>query len=811
MRQFAWLSSLRAKLILSTVLVEALTLGLIVWNSQQVAEEHLRRQFEQRRHEAVVLLQAALTAPMAQHDLAGVSEVMEAVQSGQGYEYLAMLDPQGEVVAITGWDRHRPLPTPTPVDGANAALERFDLRVPMQIGSRSFGELQVGLDLGFITAARADMQRQTYLIAALGLLAAVLVLFALGVWLTRRFNRLTRAVIQLAAGQTYQRLPETARDDIGVLTRAFNDMAASLAARIADLQRAEGEQRQLVRTVDSERARLQALLAAMRQGLLLTTAQQQVAYVNPAFLHCFNLTAEQLRPGTSLESLLQHLAEAAEKRLDPAVARQLFAADGLSREFRLDDGRQLVRSHVRVPLGGREENQLWLIEDITRERQTAEQLRFMAERDALTGLYNRAQLEAELHRRLPVGGGPAGDGDRCALLYFDLDEFKVINDTCGPRMGDQVLQEVGQAVGQLLPAESMLARMGGDEFAILLPGVAQSEVELLAERVLQAIGGLVFEYGGHTLRLTSSLGIAQFPSDSDSPEALVSHADIAMYHAKRSGKNNWQLFRPDFNQSEHMLEQLSWSRRLQTALDRDLFVPFYQGIYGTQDGRLSHVELLLRLLDPEQPQQLLMPSVFIPVAEQLGIIIDIDRWVLRAGIRCLKDEPTLPAMAINLSGRSFDDPTLPGYIARLLDEAGVEPRRLLIELTETAALSNVGDAQRFIAELRRMGCSVCLDDFGVGFSSFAYLKHLEADVIKIDGMFIRHLLTSHEDQVFVRAILEVARGLGKHTVAEFVEDAATLARLAELGVDYAQGYHLSRPAPELPSLSFPPRLPMPPA
>jgi EAL domain-containing protein (putative c-di-GMP-specific phosphodiesterase class I) len=203
------------------------------------------------------------------------------------------------------------------------------------------------------------------------------------------------------------------------------------------------------------------------------------------------------------------------------------------------------------------------------------------------------------------------------------------------------------------------------------------------------------------------------------------------------------------------------------------------------------------MIDPDDPQALLLPGSFIPAAERTGRIVDIDRWVIRAAIGKLAERPDLPALAVNVSARSFDDPTLARTISSLLEEFHVEPRRLIIELTETAALANIGDSERFIDDLRKLGCTVCLDDFGVGFSSFAYLKHLSADVLKIDGMFIRNLLANREDQVFVRAIVEVARGLGKKTVAEFVGDAPTLALLGEIGVDYAQGYYLSFPIAEI--------------
>ena len=248
-----------------------------------------------------------------------------------------------------------------------------------------------------------------------------------------------------------------------------------------------------------------------------------------------------------------------------------------------------------------------------------------------------------------------------------------------------------------------------------------------------------------------------------------------------------------------MLSQLGWNEKIQAALAEERFVLHFQGVHDTATRAVKHYEALVRMIDPDNPDQLVPPGVFIPAAERTGRIVDIDRWVIRAAIRKLAEMPALSGLAVNISARSFDDPTLSGVISGLLAEFGVAPARLIIELTETSALANIQDSERFIDDLRRLGCTVCLDDFGVGFSSFAYLKHLSADVLKIDGMFIRGLVGNREDQVFVRAIVEVARGLGKKTVAEFVGDAETLAVLAEIGVDYAQGYYLSFPVGEITS------------
>jgi EAL domain-containing protein (putative c-di-GMP-specific phosphodiesterase class I) len=318
--------------------------------------------------------------------------------------------------------------------------------------------------------------------------------------------------------------------------------------------------------------------------------------------------------------------------------------------------------------------------------------------------------------------------------------------------------------------------------------------------VIRAISQIPFRFEGQNLRLTTSLGIALYPQHGANAEELIAHADAAMYQAKEAGKNAWRVYRHDLDASREMLHRFSWHDRVSNALDKGLFQLHFQGVYHAGSGRLSHVEALVRMKDEIEPDRVIMPGHFIPSAEKTGKILDIDRWVIRQSVTLLASTPDLPAIAVNISGRSFDEPTLPQYIAEQLAMKRVAPHRLIVELTETAAVSDLHDAQRFIEALRQSGCRVCLDDFGSGFSSFAYLKHLKADVLKIDGLFIRDLPNDHDNQVFVKSIVDVARGMQKDTIAEFVEDAETLEMLKRFGVDMVQGYHLDMPRPELPAL-----------
>lgn len=428
-------------------------------------------------------------------------------------------------------------------------------------------------------------------------------------------------------------------------------------------------------------------------------------------------------------------------------------------------------------------------------RESRNHLLFLAERDSLTGLYNRHYFRHELQRRLDEAARGGMEG---ALLLFDIDEFKLINDSFGHQAGDDILVAVANEIGRMIRRSETFCRLGGDEFVLIAHSATEVEVSTLAQRIVLALGNMRFEMaGGRQVRLSCSMGVALYPAHAADPETLLAYADSAMYQAKRAGKNAWHLYQPERDSAAAHLNMLTWKSRIDAALEMGMFRLVYQGVYAMPGRRLSHVEALLRMYD-EDSGQLVTPNHFIPLAERSGQILDIDRWVIRESIRQLKLNPAMPPIAINVSGRTFDNPDIVAYIAGQLREQGVASKRLVVELTETAALSDLADAERFVRQLRDLGCHICLDDFGAGFASFAYLKHIAADTIKIDGLFIRDLTHDEQSQVFVKAMIEVARGLGVTTIAECVEDEATLAMLIEFGVDYVQGYHLCRPREALP-------------
>ena len=574
-----------------------------------------------------------------------------------------------------------------------------------------------------------------------------------------------------------------------------------LESTVVELRSAQAVQQEYLTRARDEHARLSALLGAMDVGILFVSHDEKVVYSNPAFARIWMIAPGARVIGRNAEEVLAGATDALTRPEEQLkrILRAPRAGEILGTlEIHMADGRLVTQQvHSVEDVYGRPVGHLWLFEDITRARQTADQLIYLAERDPLTGLYNRHRFNEELAR---MTAEAERHDSRVALLFFDLDDFKYINDTFGHRAGDAMLIRVaGEMAGQVRRNE-IFARLGGDEFAILVPDISDETLRVLADRITQSIANVRFQFEGRSMRLTTSLGIALLPDHAGNAEDLIARADTAMYQAKEAGKNAWRIYRSDLDTTQRMVTQLSWNDRILHALENDLMDLQFQGVYSTVNRALSHFEVLVRMRDKDERSVHIMPGQFIPMAEKSGKIVDIDRWVLHQSIQMLADVKSIPALAVNISGRSFDEPMLPQFIAEQLKRYGVAPRRLLVELTETSAVSDLHDAQRFIEALHQTGCGVSLDDFGTGFSSFAYLKHLQVDSVKIDGLFIRNLANDADNQLFVRAMVTVARGMHKTTIAECVEDEETLSMLKSFNVDCVQGFYLERPRSDHPLL-----------
>jgi diguanylate cyclase (GGDEF)-like protein len=436
-------------------------------------------------------------------------------------------------------------------------------------------------------------------------------------------------------------------------------------------------------------------------------------------------------------------------------------------------------------------------EDADRARAAAEEkLRYMVDHDPLTGLLNRRAYETILADHLDRGERYGHEG---AVMMLDLDEFKQVNDTLGHSAGDELIVRVGNALSARLRSSDTVARLGGDEFAILLPRGDRADAERVAGALLDTIRAERSARGpkGRARPVSASIGVAPLAGSRGigAEEALI-NADLAMYDAKEAGRNRFETYDGSHGGKAGIEARLEWVERIRTALEENLFALHAQPVVEAATGAITQLELLIRMIGPDG--ELTPPASFLPIAERFGLIGEIDRWVVTHTIRMLAErarDGLRPKVEINLSGHSLGDTELAEHIAGELRGSNVDPKQLIFEVTETAAIGNIEAAQHFAERLAELGCRFALDDFGAGFGSFYYLKHLPFDFIKIDGEFVRHLVSDPTDRLVVSAVVGLARGLGKRTIAEFVGDNATAVALKEMGVDYLQGFHLGVPGP----------------
>ncbi|MGI8800908.1 MAG: putative bifunctional diguanylate cyclase/phosphodiesterase [Solirubrobacteraceae bacterium] len=434
------------------------------------------------------------------------------------------------------------------------------------------------------------------------------------------------------------------------------------------------------------------------------------------------------------------------------------------------------------------------VQDITYRRHYEENLQYLATHDPLTGLPNRASFASQLDAHADLVHRYGADG---ALLLLDLDHFKYVNDTLGHHAGDQLIARVAHVLSARLRASDMLARLGGDEFAVLLPRADAATAQGVAANLLEALRDERISVPRMRDRtITASIGVAMFEAGEEaSGEDVLVSADLAMYDAKEAGRNQFSVYSAAEFAQARMRGRVTWAERIRVAIEEERFSLMAQPIIDLLSGRTTQFEVLLRMRDDHD--ELILPGAFLATAERLGMIQQIDSLTVASALRAVAAHgaDTGPRVEINLSGASIGDPGILALIERELRETGLDPSRVIFEITETAAIANIAKAREFSEQLAGLGCRFALDDFGAGFGSFYYLKHVRFDVLKIDGEFVRDCCASVTDRLVIQAVVGIARGLGKQTVAEHVGDAQTVRLLSRMGVNCGQGFYLAKPEP----------------
>ncbi len=605
--------------------------------------------------------------------------------------------------------------------------------------------------------------------------------------LTKPFYSMVGTAQAISNGAASVRFNQSRQDEFGYLAKFINQSLDYLT-----------EQKE---ALFHEKEMAEVTLHSIGDAVVTTDADGTVQYLNPMAEHLVGVTLVQAQ-GRPIGEVLRIHDAVNRKPVGNPVMHCLEQGDvvdvGKQNLLLRHDGREVVISESAAPIRDRNGHVIGAImvfQDMTKTRQLAQQLTFQAMHDALTGLYNRREFENQLQAVLDSA---RDEGTHHALCYMDLDQFKIVNDTCGHIAGDELLRQLCKQLQYKVRGTDILARLGGDELGVLLTHCDLQEAEVIAEGLRQTVKDFRFAWEGHSFDIRVSIGLVEINAQSENITALMSLADMACYAAKDKGRNRVHVYRHGDRELNQRHGEMRWVSRINRSMEDEQFEIYYQPIVpvsGGGDGRL-HYEILLRLRDNEDG--VVAPMAFIPAAERYNIMPSLDRWVIRKTLDMLAENKVGAeqcVVGINLSGHTLGSRTTLDFITEQLQRTGVDPSCLCFEITETAAVANLSKAAQFIHTLRELGCSFALDDFGSGLSSFGYLKDMKVDYLKIDGSFVRDIVDDPIHRAMVEAIVHVGHVMEIETIAEYVENEATLQGLRRLGVDYVQGYHLGRPRP----------------
>jgi diguanylate cyclase (GGDEF)-like protein/PAS domain S-box-containing protein len=664
------------------------------------------------------------------------------------------------------------------------------------VAGRRAGTVAVELGTAGSAARQKEILVESLLLMLAGFLITAAIAWRLGQGITVPVIRLTRAVERIRQGDLAQRVPTESQGELGTLEQGVNVMVEALReARQREQQRAEEK-------LFHEQVRAQVTLESIGDGVITTDAGGYILYMNPV---AEDLTGWPLADaeGLPMVEVFKVIDERIGHERDYPLHVSLRDGRMMRHESRHSllrrDGRRFSIQDSAAPIRDREGRILGTVvvfHDTTEMQHLVSRMSFLASHDSLTGLLNRHEFEVRLHQALE---GARTENRRHAVCYLDLDQFKIVNDTCGHVAGDELLKQLTHQLHGRVRSADVLARLGGDEFGVILHDCDLESAYRLADELRQAVRDFRFAWGDRSFEIGVSIGLVPISAESGSMTDVLSAADSACYVAKDLGRNRVHIYQPDDDELSRRHGEMQWVQRINDGLAQNRFQLYGQRIVPIGRPGPGFCEILLRLR--EHDQSLVPPSAFIPAAERYYLMPVIDRWVVAQAFSLLSDgflacaDQAPEFVAINLSGQSLGDDQFLEYVIDHLQRSAIPPERICFEITETAAIANLSRAVTFIARLRDLGCRFALDDFGSGLSSFGYLKNLPVNYLKIAGNFIQDMAIDPVDHAMVDAINQIGHVIGLTTIAESVENDAILERLREMGVDYAQGYGVHAPEP----------------
>ncbi len=548
------------------------------------------------------------------------------------------------------------------------------------------------------------------------------------------------------------------------------------------------EQKQIRRLLDATREQAQVTLAALNDGVIRYDSDQKISYMNPVAASLTGWPAQEAH-GMPFKSVFQiqqcDPIESIEHRVNNHLIKNLKSRDGT--ETVVQYSQSAIRDSQNAVIA-----QVVVFKDVSERFQIEKQLAYQASHDALTGLSNRYEFEARI--RALIQSNREGEKHAChALLFIDLDQFKVVNDSCGHRAGDELLKQLTAQLKQDVRRCDLMARLGGDEFGLLLPSCSLSQAQKIARKIVEAVREFRFVCLGRVFAIGASAGLVEFSADETSVSNILARADSACYDAKEAGGNRVKVFSPEDSDFKQRQIQMNWVSRITEALEDERFTLYLHPVVAlnTPINTAGYSEALLRMI--EKNGDIVLPQSILSSAERFKLMPKIDRWVIDAGFRQLSVVNGQSVVGFNVSASSLRDEQFIKFIAKKIDEYALKPQKICFEIHETAAIGNLKSAINFVTSMRDLGCKIALDDFGNGFSSFNYIKELHIDYIKIDGDFVRVMESDQVGFTMVKAIAEIARVSDVETIAKFVDTESVSNKLKSIGVNYAQGYYYSKP------------------
>lgn len=776
---------LSTRLMLLIVMLQLLMLCFLVWNNNRVMTASHVQMFEDLAQAESHALARALIPGLINKDTGLLQDAVAEFGEAGKLIYAVVRGQKGQLLAEV---RMPPVDEHAAGDNKFAGSgEVFTVDQPLNFEGKLLGNLHVGYSPSTVKRLSQATRANNIAVVWIGVLFVLPITFVFAFYFMKNLRQLEVGEKMLSEDNLDFRFKSDGNGKVGELASAFNHLAQRLSetklALVKEHDAFERETRFLKALLDGIDA---VVMEAKPPGYQFTfvsrEAQNLMGYP----------VSDWLKPGF----WQNHVFADDKEWLEETIAVHTKKKESFTVDFRMThrEGHDLwVRAINSVELD--EENNpilRGLILDITEQKTAEDRIVYLAEHDSLTGLINRRRFQKELERVLSYSQRYQQQG---ALLFVDLDQFKYVNDTYGHQYGDEYLLDVSRRLSQVLRRSDILGRLGGDEFGVVIPKCSFEEAHTVGVALLGALAQENLEHGGKVVPASASIGVALFPSQSAVPSDLLAKADAAMYTAKRKGRGQVHVFSEDDIELWNMQAKIHWEERIRWALQGDRFKLYYQPVVDVSSGLITHYEVLLRM--HSEDGEMIAPGAFMDTAERFGLIREIDRWVVDTAIRIQAEsiqhhKPV--SLAINLSGKHFGNEAMLKYIQEAIATYGADPESLMFEVTETEAVENLSKARGFIDALRGIGCKFALDDFGIGFSSFHYLRNLPVDYIKIDGSFVRNLHVDRDDRLFVKAIVDLAKGLNIFCIAEFVENSHVVDVLVGLGVQLGQGYYIAKPS-----------------